>query len=113
MPIKEIEDIKTQLVYTLKPVKVYLFGSFANQTNTKESDLDFYIVVNNETDDIAKETAKAYKSIRNIKKHPVDIIIGSESRFESRKDIPSIENEVYNNGILLYETKANNNSNKI
>ncbi len=61
MPIKEIEDIKTQLVYTLKPVKVYLFGSFANQTNTKESNLDFYIVVNNKTEDIAGETARAYR----------------------------------------------------
>ncbi len=106
MQIKEIEDIKTCFVNTLKPIKVYLFGSFANQTNTKESDLDFYIVVNNETDDIAEETARAYKSIRNIKKHPVDIIVGSKSRFESRKDISSVENEVYNNGILLYELKS-------
>ncbi|MCD7855352.1 MAG: nucleotidyltransferase domain-containing protein [Clostridiales bacterium] len=105
MPIKEIEDIKTCFVNTLKPVKVYLFGSFANQTNTEESDLDFYIVVNNETNDIAEETARAYKSIRNIKKHPVDIIVGSENRFESRKNISSIENEVYKKGILLYEAR--------
>jgi hypothetical protein len=39
-----------------------------------------------------------------VKKRPVDIIVGTKSRFESRKDIPSIENEVYKKWVLLYDS---------
>lgn len=54
--------------------------------------------------DLAAEMTKAYKSIRGIKKHPVDIILGTETHFEQRKEIPSIENEVYRKGLLLYDS---------
>lgn len=46
---------------------------------------------------------KAYKAIRRVKQRPVDIIVGTKSRFEERKDIPSNENEVYRKGVLLYD----------
>lgn len=35
--------------------------------------------------DIPADTAKAYKSIRKVKRHPVDIVIGTQNRFEERK----------------------------
>lgn len=31
---------------------------------------------------------------------PADILLGAKSRFEERKEIPSIENEVYRRGLL-------------
>ena len=52
-------------------------------TYTSESDLDFYIVVRDGITDI-----------------PADILLGTKSRFEERKEIPSIENEVYRKGLL-------------
>lgn len=102
MPVHEIEDLKTQFVNSLSPVRIYLFGSFADGTSTETSDLDFYIVVDDAVLDIAGATTQAYRAIRRIKQRPVDIIVGSERRFESRKQIPSVENEVYKKGILLY-----------
>jgi predicted nucleotidyltransferase len=104
MVINEIEELKQQLVEQLWPVRIYLFGSYADNTYTKGSDLDFYIMVSDKVNDIAAETARAYKAVRRVKKHPVDIIVGTKSRFESRKDSPSIENEVYRKGVLLYES---------
>lgn len=56
MPINEIEELKNQLVAQLTPVSVYLFGSFATGTQTEESDLDFYIVVEDGADDLADLT---------------------------------------------------------
>ena len=47
-------------------------------------------------------TAEAYKSIRSVRSRAVDIVIGTESRFESRKNRSGIENEVMNKGVLLY-----------
>ncbi len=104
MPVREIEDLKAQFVNSLSPVRIYLFGSFADGTNTEYSDLDFYIVVHDTVSDNADATAQAYRAIRQIKQRPVDIIVGRESRFDDRKGIPSLENEVYRKGILLYGT---------
>jgi len=103
MPTQEIEELKNHFVEQLLPVQIYLFGSYANNTYTDESDFDFYIVVRDGISDIAAETSKAYKAVRRVKQRPVDIIVGTRSRFDKRKDFPSIENEVYRKGVLLYD----------
>ena len=105
MPNKEIEALTKCFVQSLSPVRIYLFGSYADNTYTEESDYDFYIVVEDNVSDLAGETVKAYKSIRHIKKKPVDILIGTCSRFDSRRDGMTVENEVYRKGILLYEAR--------
>ena len=104
VPIHEIEELKMHFVEQLLPVRIYLFGSYADDTYTEDSDLDFYIVVSDTVSDLAAETTKAYKSIRKIKRHSVDIVLGTKSRFEVRKEIPSVENEVYRKGVLLYDS---------
>ncbi|MDO4343171.1 MAG: nucleotidyltransferase domain-containing protein [Eubacteriales bacterium] len=104
MPVNEIEELKEQFVNQLMPLKIYLFGSFANGTYTEESDFDFYIIVDDKIQDLKDLTTRAYRSIRKIKNRPVDIIVGTESRFETRKNIPSVENEVIKKGVLLYES---------
>lgn len=103
MPIQEIEEMKKHFVDQLLPMQIYLFGSFANESYTDESDIDFYIIVRDEVSDLAAETTKAYKAIRRIKQRPVDIVVGTKSRFDERKQIPSVENEVYRKGVLLYD----------
>ena len=104
MPVNEIEELKEQFVSQLMPLKIYLFGSFANDTYTEESDFDFYIIVNDEIKNLKDLTTQAYRSIRKIKKRPVDIIVGTENTFENKKNIPSVENEVVKKGVLLYES---------
>ena len=80
-----------------------LFGSYASGDFNEESDLDFYIVLKDGATNLAELTAKAYRAIRQIKRRPVDIVMGTQSRFEERKIFPSIENEVFEKGVLLYE----------
>lgn len=104
MPINEIEELKNQFVKELSPVRIYLFGSYANGTNAENSDFDFYIVVDDTVSDLAEITANAYKAIRRTKQRPVDIIVGTSSRFDERKELLSVENEVYKRGVLLYES---------
>lgn len=84
-------------------MQIYLFGSYENNTFTNESDLDFYIDVKDDVADIPAETARAYKAIRRVKQRPVDIVLGIRSRFEARREITSVENEVYRKGVLLYD----------
>ncbi len=94
-------------VEQLLPVRIYLFGSYANNTYTAESDLDFYIIVPDGVSDLAAETTKAYKAVRRVKQHPVDLIVATKSRFEARKGIPSVENAVrYPNELFPEERHA-------
>lgn len=102
MPMNEIDELKDRFIENLTPVRIYLFGSFAEGKQTEDSDFDFYIVVKDSEKDIAELTTKAYKSIRRVKQRPVDILVGTQSRFEQRKHIPSVENEVDQKGVLLY-----------
>jgi len=102
MQEREIDQIKTRFIDVLSPIKIYLFGSFASGTADEDSDFDFYIVVKDGTCNIVDLTADAYKAIRDVRSRAVDIIIGTESRFESRKNRAGIENEVVNKGVLLY-----------
>lgn len=99
----EIEKLKEQFVRHLAPEKIYLFGSFASGTYTDESDYDFYIIVGDDRTDMANLTTIAYQSVRSIKKRPVDIVVGTRSRFENRKKFASLEYEVFNKGVLLYD----------
>lgn len=78
MMLDEIEELKNQFVNQLTPIRIYLFGSYATGNYTEKSDLDFYIIVNDEVSDLAEMTMQAYRAIRQVKRRPVDIIIGTK-----------------------------------
>lgn len=76
--MKRIEELKKQFISQLKPLKIYLFGSFAGGTYTEESDFDFYIIVSDEVKELKDLTTQAYRSIRKIKN--VLLILSLEQR---------------------------------
>lgn len=76
--IEESEELKEPFISQLKPLKIYLFGSFANGTYTEESDFDFYIIVSDEVKELKDLTTQAYRSIRKIKN--VLLILSLEQR---------------------------------
>ena len=102
MPNEEIMSLKDRIVEQLSPLKIYLFGSFADGTSKEDSDYDFYIIVEDSKTDWYDQTLQAYKAIRPVRTRPVDILVGTNSAFERRKQHPSIEQEVYQKGVLLY-----------
>lgn len=98
----EIYALKDCFVRALDPIRVYLFGSYAYGIPTEDSDFDFYIVVDDGQTDTLDLMTRAYSACSEIKKHPVDILVGTKSSFESRKQHPTIEKEVFDKGVLLY-----------
>ena len=106
---ENIRDITNCFIEEVKPIRIFLFGSFSSGKNTADSDFDFYLVVN-DGEDIAAISAQAYKLIRYLRKRPVDIIVGTKSRFDrysSSVDSLYVEGEVARNGRLLYEIDYN------
>ena len=100
----EMEIIKQRFIEQVDPICIYLFGSFANGTAHADSDLDFYIIVDDGEKDLHAITASAYKAIRGVKQRSVDILVGTKSGFAERKDQFTVENEVFHKGILIYES---------
>ena len=98
----EITAIKERILGAIFPKKIYLFGSFARGTYTDESDYDFYIVVSDNAGDNIELSQKAYKSLRGIRKRPVDIVISHETVFNTRAQENTLEKIVEQEGILLY-----------
>ena len=110
--VENIQEMTSCFVRNLDPLKVILFGSFANGTYTDDSDYDFYIVVD-DGQDIGTTTNQAYRAVRHIKRRPVDIVVGTNTRFEkkSRADYSMmVEGEVFRSGILLYDQADNGNT---
>ncbi len=100
---EQISLLKDCIISAVAPLKVYLFGSFAEGTNKEESDYDFYVIVSDDEENLLELTKKAYRAMRGKKDRPVDIVIVRKSKFEERKSWKlSLEREVDNKGVLLY-----------
>ena len=106
--VENIQELTREFVSKVNPLKIVLFGSFAKGSYTEDSDYDFYLVVADDRN-VAEATREAYKASIYIKNRPVDIVVGSNSRFERKRRASysqMIEREVEEYGILLYEQNA-------
>jgi len=103
--INNIREMTDCFISQVDPLKIILFGSYANGTYTEDSDFDFYLVIDDDRS-VGQATDNAYHSIINVKRRPVDIIVGTNSRFEQKRNSRHslmVEGEVERTGILLYE----------
>lgn len=104
MITNEMRQIASNFVKAVNPLKIYLFGSYAKDTYHDQSDYDFYLVVADNAGNELDIASEAYYSICKMgRKTAVDILVGHNSSFEERKLKPTVENEVYRTGVLLYE----------
>ena len=67
------------------------------------SDYDCYVVVPDDAGNKIELSQKAYKSLRGVRKRPVDIVVGYESSFDERAKKNTLEKVVKQEGVLLYE----------
>ena len=100
----EIKEMTRRFVETLKPVKIILFGSYAKDTYTKNSDYDFYIIMPDDTkENMIDSTIAAYVSIDDMtNRKAVDILTNKQKYFDERKNRITIERIINREGIVLY-----------
>ncbi|MCL2108285.1 MAG: nucleotidyltransferase domain-containing protein [Oscillospiraceae bacterium] len=100
----EILKIKDAIVGSVPIEKLYLFGSYARGTQNDDSDYDFYMVISNTGMRPLEAMEKAVSSVCGLRRKPMDVLAGTVETFERRsKGISTIEREVANEGVLLYE----------
>jgi len=97
----DLKEIQTHLSKIKSIKKIILFGSFANQTNNNDSDIDLCILID---DNKIKETDWSIRSsLFGIVNTPIDLLIYNELDFKERSDsITSFENQILKNGVKLY-----------
>ncbi len=107
-----IEEVGKEIVEQLKPlapVRIVLFGSYADGTATEDSDIDLYVVTN---DDFIpqswREKSRVYqkvaKSIQNIlRKYPTDLIVHTKKMYQKAIDTNHFFiTEIEEKGIRIY-----------
>jgi predicted nucleotidyltransferase len=101
----EILRIKDSILATVPDCeKIYLFGSYAYGTPRKDSDYDFYVVLNDAcTEKALNVIDRIYHALIYTKGMYVDILSSHKSRFEDRSRLPTLERTVANRGVLLYD----------
>jgi predicted nucleotidyltransferase len=102
---KELNIIKETVLETVPAEAIYLFGSHAYGIPDRDSDLDIYVVI----PDTIKENPLTVgvairKNLRNTEMNmPMDLIIGKSSAFKRRRQEPTLQKTIAQNGVLLYE----------
>jgi uncharacterized protein len=100
-----IEEMTRRLVDYYHPVRIYLFGSEARGDSGPDSDLDFMVVLPDDTPDEVMRSSGGYRSLSGFG-IPKDVIPWRQTDFEAsaayvRASLPAT---VVREGKLLYES---------
>jgi len=96
----EIYAIKDTIVSTIPAKSIYIFGSYAKGTQNTNSDYDFYVIVPDYIHPI-EATWKIREAI-DEQTRGIDMLVGTESKFNKYKNVYSIEKEVFETGVKIY-----------
>ncbi len=108
----DIETIKLEILKRLEPLnlnQVILFGSYAYGTPHRDSDIDLYVVTNDdyipqnfeERMNLKLTVSKAVKDLQKI--IPIDIITHTKKMHEKFVEInSSFSREILQNGVKIY-----------
>lgn len=101
----ELENIKKTIFNTDDADAIYLFGSYAYGTPTKDSDFDIYVVIPDGGIRPIEAMQIIGSAIYREQKKPIDILVGRASEFHQRKLLPTIERTVARDGVMLHGQK--------
>jgi uncharacterized protein len=99
---KDINFVKDTLVEVYHPLKIYLFGSYAWGTPTKDSDLDLIVIISKSKKQVYERPVKGYHALRDLT-IPTDILIFTKKEFdEGSNDVTTLCYKTKHDGKLIY-----------
>ena len=99
----ELNILRDIIVDTVPVEQIYLFGSYANGIPHADSDLDIFVVMTENTDIREIDAMRLIqRAIRDKKTMPVDVIVSKKNKFNQRKNTPTIERQIAEEGMVLY-----------
>ena len=102
---RELDPLVERLRAALRPVAIYLFGSHAVGVPKPGSDIDLFVVIEDEP--VTIEHYKLGRACLRGSGQPVEIHLCSRHRFERYNGVVgSLQHDVKGKGLLLYAAEA-------
>jgi len=101
----EILEVKEIILKTVDCEKIYLFGSYASNSQHEDSDYDLYIVLKNEFENPLSAEQNIYRNLskREGRHTPADILAENKNKFYELCALPTMERKIAREGVLLYD----------
>ena len=98
----QIEKFVNEIVEKFDPLRVILFGSYAKDQTSRDSDVDLLVIMDFE----GRPQLQAYKIRKEIERSfPLDLIVRKPTEIDQRlADGDFFLKEVMNDGKVLYES---------
>lgn len=102
LPDDFLQRVVSSIVSAVPTEAVYVFGSYARGSENSDSDLDLYVVTANDEESRFERAGRVGRALLWMGM-PKDILLGSSSRFASRKENrANIEYLVAREGVKVY-----------
>ena len=100
----EIIKITEAIKSAIDVERIYLFGSYANGKTTEDSDYDFFVLIPDDGIKPLDAMREARLSLISLNRTtPIDILADYKTRFEQRSKLNTLERNVVNEGVVIYE----------
>ena len=100
---EKINTIKESILNNVPAKYIYLFGSYAYGEPTEESDIDIYIVTPDDINNFSEIYTKIMVDLSYKKMFFIDLLLNTESTFNSRKVKNILERTISQKGKIIYE----------
>jgi predicted nucleotidyltransferase len=100
---EKINSIKESILKFVPAKYIYLFGSYAYGNPTEESDIDIYVVTPDNINNFSELYAKIIGDLGDKKIFFIDLLLGRETSFNTRRENNIFEKTICQKGKLLYE----------
>lgn len=99
---KNSKIITDSVFSVVNPTSIILFGSYAKNLETKDSDMDICVITEENKNPFDIMTTLRLKLFDELNK-AVDIVVYDKNTFDSRKTVVNtFEHEIYSTGVKLY-----------
>ena len=98
----EIAVIKEAILQTVQAEAIYVFGSYAYGVPNESSDIDIYVIVPDDTEDLSEIYGDIQGLLRKKTLFPLDMLIGRSRVFNRRKNGPTLEGVIARKGTQIY-----------
>jgi predicted nucleotidyltransferase len=98
-----INTIKESILKFVPAKSIYLFGSYAYGNPTEKSDIYIYVVTPDNINNFSELFAKIIGDLGDKKIFFIDLLLGKETYFNTRKENNIFEKTICQKGKLLYE----------
>jgi len=102
---EKVESAIRKIIEVGKPRKIILFGSYIKKAHSRDSDVDFLVIVGDEVENPRKESVRIREALGEILM-PMDILVVPSGKWQELKDVPGlIYREAQRTGEVVYESQ--------